>query len=138
MTLNLYLHCGARSALLEATLPRVGLNTSVFHNRLARGMRLETDPSVIYGIPDFDGNLRRVHLEDESNPYNTYQRDGLPPGPIANPGRDSLAAVLQPAKSKDLYFVADGTGGHAFARTLEEHNRNVARWRRLQRQQRNQ
>ncbi|HSD35426.1 MAG TPA: endolytic transglycosylase MltG, partial [Alphaproteobacteria bacterium] len=75
--------------------------------------------------------LSRADLDLDS-PYNTYRNPGLPPGPIANPGRAALEAVLNPPVTKDLYFVADGTGGHAFAATLEEHNRNVARWRKLQ------
>ena len=109
------------------------LVAAVFHNRLRLGMRLETDPTVIYGIQGFDGNLTRAHLEDESNPYNTYRIAGLPPGPIASPGRASLVAVTRPEATDFLYFVADGSGGHAFARTLDDHNRNVARWREIER-----
>jgi UPF0755 protein len=107
------------------------LIAAVFLNRLRRGMRLETDPSVIYGIPDFDGNLRRTHLEDESNPYNTYRIAGLPPGPIANPGRDALVAVVRPAPSDYLYFVSRNDGTHQFSRTFEEHAAAVNRYQRL-------
>lgn len=116
-----------------------GLVASVFVNRLQRPMRLQTDPTVIYGITEGRGTLgrglRRSEL-DAVTPYNTYQVDGLPPTPIANPGRASIEAALNPAESEYLYFVADGTGGHAFARTLEEHNRNVARWRAIEAERR--
>ena len=78
--------------------------------------------------------IRRSELDSTSNPYNTYQIDGLPPTPIANPGRDAIAAVLNPPEGEYYYFVADGTGGHAFASSLAEHNRNVARWRRIERE----
>ncbi len=111
------------------------LVASVFVNRLKRGMRLQTDPTVIYGITQGRGvlgrGLRQSELRAET-PYNTYVIDGLPPTPIANPGRLSIAAALNPAESDYLFFVADGTGGHAFAATLEEHNRNVARWRAIE------
>jgi UPF0755 protein len=105
------------------------LISAVFHNRLARGMRLETDPSVIYGIAGFDGNLTRAHLEDASNPYNTYSIPGLPPGPIASPGAESLRAALEPAADVDfLYFVSRGNGTHAFSATYAEHLAAVRRF----------
>ena len=106
----------------------------VFLNRLKRGMRLQSDPTVIYaasgGAGTLDRPITRADL-DTPNPYNTYRIPALPPGPIASPGAAALAAVAHPTPSENLYFVADGTGGHAFAKTLEEHNRNVARWRAL-------
>tara|TARA_E500000318_G_scaffold69263_1_gene64146 strand:+ start:166 stop:1140 length:975 start_codon:yes stop_codon:yes gene_type:complete len=105
----------------------------VFVNRLNANMRLQSDPTVAYAIsPDkrLDRALTRKDLKFES-PYNTYVTRGLPPSPITNPGREAFYAVLHPAPTKDVYFVADGTGGHAFARTLKEHNRNVAKWRRI-------
>ncbi|MDJ0950600.1 MAG: endolytic transglycosylase MltG [Alphaproteobacteria bacterium] len=116
-----------------------GIIAGVFINRLRRGMRLQTDPTVIYGITMGSGALgrpiRRSELE-KVTPYNTYVIDGLPPGPIANPGRNSIAAALKPAKTDYLYFVADGSGGHAFARTSKEHQRNVAKWRKIERERR--
>lgn len=106
----------------------------VFVNRLRRGMRLQSDPTVVYaasgGAGVLDRPISRADL-DAQHPYNTYRMPALPPGPIASPGVASLQAVAHPAVGEDLFFVADGTGGHAFARTLEEHNRNVARWRAL-------
>ena len=102
----------------------------VYTNRLKRGMPLQADPTVIYPITRGRPLGRRI-LRSElnaDNGYNTYARAGLPSGPIANPGRESIAAVLDPEPTKALYFVADGTGGHIFADTLEEHNANVARW----------
>jgi UPF0755 protein len=101
------------------------LIAAVFLNRMKRGMRLETDPTVIYGIPEFDGNLRRVHLEDAENPYNTYQIPGLPPGPIASPGREAMRAVLEPADSPFLFFVSRNDGTHVFSRSYGEHARAV-------------
>ena len=114
--------------------------SSVFVNRLNDGMRLQTDPTVIYGVTVGQGVLGRGLLRSELNrptPWNTYVIDGLPPTPIANPGREAIAAALNPAETDFLYFVADGTGGHVFAQTLAEHNINVQRWREIE-QQRNQ
>lgn len=109
---------------------------SVFYNRLQRGMRLQSDPTIIYGIFGGAGKPadRPIYKSDlaKETPYNTYQIKGLPPTPISNPGRAALEAVANPWRTKDLYFVADGTGGHVFAATLEEHNANVRRWRRLE------
>jgi UPF0755 protein len=102
--------------------------SAVFHNRMRIGMRLETDPTVIYGIANFDGNLTRAHLEDESNPYNTYRIAGLPPGPIANPGAGALRAAVEPAASDALFFVSRNDGSHVFSRTYEEHVGNVQRF----------
>jgi UPF0755 protein len=106
------------------------LIASVFLNRLRIGMRLETDPSVIYGIPDFDGNLRRRDLENAGNPYNTYRNSGLPPGPIANPGAASLRAVVDPARTEYLYFVSRNDGSHTFSKTYAEHLAAVNRFQR--------
>ena len=111
--------------------------SQVFVNRLKQGIRLQTDPTVIYGITRGQGvlgrGLRRSELDRET-PWNTYRIDGLPPTPIANPGRASIAAALDPDGSPFIFFVADGTGGHAFAETLAEHNRNVAKWREIEAQ----
>ncbi len=104
------------------------LIAAVFLNRLRKGMRLETDPAVIYGIENFDGNLRKRDLRDKSNPYNTYQFAGLPPGPIANPGVDSLRAVVEPAETDYLYFVSRNDGTHEFSRTYREHVNAVNRY----------
>ena len=115
--------------------PRVA---AVFVNRLNKRMRLQSDPTIIYGLMGGKGPLGRPLLRtemDEPNPYNTYLIDGLPPGPIANPGRASLEATAHPARTRDLYFVADGTGGHVFSESLDQHAKNVARWREVEKQQ---
>jgi UPF0755 protein len=112
--------------------PRVA---AVFTNRLRAGMRLESDPTIEYGLTrgvPLRRGLRRSEL-DRPNPWNTYQIDGLPPTAISNPGRDAVAAVLNPPSTTDIFFVADGSGGHAFARTYDEHLANVARWREIER-----
>lgn len=113
---------------------------AVFVNRLRRGMRIESDPTIIYGISQGEPlgrGLRRSEIDNAQNAWNTYQIPRLPPTPIANPGRESIAAVLNPAESSALFFVADGTGGHVFANTYAQHQRNVANWRRIERQRRN-
>lgn len=113
--------------------PRVA---GVFINRLNQGIRLQSDPTIIYGLFGGAGKPsdRPIYKSDIDKPtaYNTYVINGLPPTPIANPGREAMEAVANPSRTKDLYFVADGTGGHAFAETLNDHNNNVARWRRLE------
>ena len=107
------------------------LVASVFLNRLRKGMRLQTDPTVIYAITEgetsFGRSLKKKDLKIDS-PYNTYLNYGLPPGPICNPGREAIMAAAHPAESDYLYFVADGKGGHRFAKSLSEHNRNVKTW----------
>ncbi|MGB8899278.1 MAG: endolytic transglycosylase MltG, partial [Methylocella sp.] len=112
--------------------PRVA---SVFVNRLRNRMRLQSDPTIVYGLAGGKGSLgrgiTRADLE-KPTPYNTYLIDGLPPGPIANPGRAALEAVANPSHTQDLYFVADGTGGHVFSETLDQHSRNVQRWRQIE------
>jgi UPF0755 protein len=114
--------------------PRIA---KVFQNRLKKNMRLQSDPTIIYGLVGGKAVLDHPIQQDEvdrETPYNTYKINGLPPTPIACPGRASIEAVLKPAKTKDLYFVADGKGGHVFAASLEEHNRNVATWRVVERE----
>ncbi len=115
-----------------------GKVAGVFVNRLNIGMKLQSDPTTIYAVTRGKGTLgrglRRSELAKKDS-YNTYYIAGLPPGPIANPGREALMAVAQPEETDALYFVADGTGGHAFARTLDEHNRNVQVWRKIEKQQ---
>ena len=116
----------------------------VFINRLKLGMKLQTDPTVIYaltkGIPEDEGQgplgrrLLRKDLENTDSPYNTYMYAGLPPGPIANPGKASLVAVLNPEQHEFPYFVADGKGGHVFANTAKEHEQNVVDWRKIRAQ----
>jgi UPF0755 protein len=118
---------------VAAERPRVA---AIFSNRLRAGMRLESDPTIVYGLTKGRplGRGIRVSELQRQTPWNTYQIDGLPPTPIANPGADALAAVLNPPRTDDLFFVADGTGGHAFASSYEQHLRNVARWRAVERQ----
>jgi UPF0755 protein len=110
------------------------LVAGVFVNRLERGMRLQSDPTVRFALTEGERELDRALTRQDwklEHPYNTYRIDGLPPGPINHPGRKAIEAALNPADTDYLYFVADGTGGHAFAETLREHNRNVAEWRRV-------
>jgi peptidoglycan lytic transglycosylase G len=111
---------------------------AVFSNRLRQKMKLQSDPTVIYGIVAGKGSLGRPLSKSDlvqPNAYNTYVIDGLPPGPIATPGRGAIEAAASPARTKELYFVADGTGGHAFAETYEQHQKNVARLRVIEHEQ---
>lgn len=101
----------------------------VFHNRLKKRMLIQADPTIIYGLgPDFDGNIRKSHLLDKENPYNTYTHRGLPPGPICSPGLDALQAAVNPESHDYLYFVAKGNGSHYFSKTLNEHNNAVRKY----------
>jgi len=103
--------------------------SGVFHNRMKKRMLLQTDPTIIYGLgPSFDGNLRKKHLQDKSNPYNTYTKRGLPPGPICSPGLDALLAAVAPEEHDYIFFVAKGDGSHYFSKTLSEHNRAVRKY----------
>jgi len=114
---------------------------AVFVNRLKQRMKLQSDPTIIYGLVGGKGSLGRPIMKNEieqPTPYNTYIIDGLPPGPITNPGRASLEAAANPARTRELYFVADGTGGHAFAETYEQHQKNVARLRSIESDQKDQ
>jgi UPF0755 protein len=114
---------------------------AVFVNRLKQNMKLQSDPTIIYGLVGGKGSLGRPIQKNEieqPTPYNTYVITGLPPGPITNPGRASLEAAANPARTRELYFVADGTGGHAFAETYEQHQRNVARLRAMESDQKDQ
>ena len=113
-----------------------GKIAGLYSNRLNRGIRLQADPTIIYPITQGKPLGRRIRRSeiDAVNDYNTYTRDGLPAGPITNPGRESIAAVLNPERTDALFMVADGTGGHAFARTYEQHNANVAQWRQIRRE----
>ena len=120
-----------KETAIASERPRIA---AVFVNRLKNGMKLESDPTIIYGLTK-GAPLGHPLLQSElqmPNPYSTYQIDGLPPTPICNPGKDAIAAVLNPSDTGELFFVADGSGGHAFAKTAAEHARNVAQWRRLQ------
>jgi UPF0755 protein len=122
-----------KETALDSERPRVA---AVYLNRLSQGMKLEADPTVIYGLSGgapLGHGLRESELQADT-PFNTYLNPGLPPTPIDNPGRASLAAVMDPPVTDDLYFVADGTGGHAFSKTLAEHAQNVLRWRKIEQQ----
>lgn len=121
---------------LGAERPRIA---GVFINRLRKGMRLQTDPTVIYAVTNGTMELKRrlTHSDLKTpHPFNTYMNKGLPPAPICNPGRDSIQAVLKPMPTNEIYFVADGTGGHVFARSFDEHRRNILNWKKARQQKR--
>lgn len=123
-----------KETAIPSERPRIA---AVFINRLKNGMKLESDPTIIYGLTKgvpLGHPLRQSELATP-NPYSTYQIEGLPPTPICNPGKSAIAAVLNPADTDELYFVADGSGGHAFAKNIADHEKNVAQWRRLQKDQ---
>jgi UPF0755 protein len=132
------------ASIVEKETGRVDERTrvaAVFVNRLKQHMKLQSDPTIIYGLVGGKGTLNRPILRseiDQHTPYNTYAIEGLPPGPISNPGRAALEAVANPARTKELYFVADGTGGHTFSETLEQHQRAVTRLRQIEQGQRDQ
>src|SRR6185369_14691933 len=110
---------------------------AVFNNRIRQRMKLQSDPTIIYGLVGGKGTLGRPIMRSEieqPTPYNTYVIEGLPPGPIANPGRASLEATANPARTKEIYFVADGTGAHAFSDSLEQHRQNIAKLRQFEQQ----
>jgi UPF0755 protein len=113
-----------------------GMVAGLYSNRVSTGMKLQADPTIIYPITKGKPLGRRIRQSEIAavNGYNTYTRVGLPEGPITNPGRDSIAAVLNPARTSALFMVADGTGGHWFADTLEQHNANVAKWYAIRRE----
>ena len=127
MTLHQWLTLASIIEKETGIIAEMPLISSVFHNRLKRKIPLQTDPTVIYGIKNFDGNITRKHLKTPT-PYNTYMIRGLPPGPISSPGLAALEAAVRPATTKYLYFVARGDGGHQFSKTLKEHNAAVRKY----------